>query len=415
MVRDDYENNGNIINSRLIELFNEGRDIQSILGETVKLLREYLDCEAVGIRVMDELGNIPYQAHTGFADHFIAKESPLCIRRDRCACIDISKGQYDPTSPHFTPYGSFHTNNLQSLGFIRDGMADGSYRGECVLWGWESFTLVPVKFGLRYYGLIHVVDNEKDKLTLGRIRFVENIAGQLGLYMQIVAAGEDKEKELSFLVKRIMHDMKQPLSSILMFAELINEEYSQDMDPELAGLLKRIVSNAGYMDKLVSSLGAFSDTLGRPDVQKDDIDLGVFVNELINDMSMQGYPGLKITVDDNLPIIRYPSLYLRRLLSNLISNAIKYSSDNSAPRVEIGCEEKNTYYQIFVSDNGMGIKDADVEQVFLPFYRTSSAKGIPGSGLGLSICKKIVESCGGNIWVYSQEGEGSTFYFTVPK
>lgn len=406
---------GDEITSKLLGLFNKGKDIQLVLECTVALLKEHLDCEAAGIRLMDELGNIPYVAHAGFPDGFIEKESNLCIRHDRCACVYISKGEFDPSLPLYTTSGSFHTNNLQSVELMKEGSMTGLYRGECVRRDWESFALVPVRFAGKYYGLVQVVDSRKDILPPGKIRLVENVAGQLGLYIHFIQSGEERERELSYLIRRVMHDLKTPLSTISMYADLIFAEHGGALGPEVSDYVGRMSRNASYMAGLVSSLGSFSDSLGLAELPKEEIPLDEFLADVVRDVDAGGYRGVEIVIQDGMPVVRYASVYLRRVFINLLTNTVKFSSLNPSPKVEIGCEEKDKFYQIYVSDNGMGMKDGDVEKVFLPFYRTSGAKGIDGTGLGLPICRKIVERCGGEIWVYSTEGEGSTFYFTVPK
>jgi signal transduction histidine kinase len=104
-----------------------------------------------------------------------------------------------------------------------------------------------------------------------------------------------------------------------------------------------------------------------------------------------------------------------RLMQNLIANAIKYQKPRRLPVVHVGCEDDGDYWRISVRDNGMGIEDAFIDQIFEPFRRLHSWEGIQGSGLGLSVCRKIVESHGGRIWAVSEPDTGSTFFFTIPK
>jgi signal transduction histidine kinase len=401
--------------SEILGILNEGREIEYVLEKTVALLAEYLKCEAIGVRMTDKLGNIPYQTYVGFTEGFIKKESPLCIRNDRCACIEISKGEYDPTQPLYTPYGSFFTNELQGLQPLVDGMRAGRFRGECVRSGWESLALVPIRFGHKSFGLIHAVDRVKGSFTKERVQFIENVAAQVGLYMNVLGSKKDLEEEFSSLVKRVMHDIRNPLFSTKMFAELITTKYDGNLDPEVMDFLSRISRNADYMDELVSGLSNFAAAFDPEKLEKKEIDLVRFVRTLISDMAVPGNAEVRVALTDDAYKVSYPPLSLKRVLSNLLANALKYSSNREAPEVVIDCEDKNIFYQISVSDNGMGIDESDVEKVFHPFYRTDDAAKIPGTGLGLAICKKIVEKNGGKIWVYSDKGKGSMFYFTVPK
>jgi len=402
------------INAEILALFNEGHDIEHVLDRTVAVLAGYLKCEAIGIRLMDKHGNIPYQTHMGFSEGFLKKEGPLCVRHDKCACIEISKGEYDPALPIYTSNGSFFTNDLQGLEPLREGMKTGRFRGECVRSGWESLALVPIRFWHKYHGLIHVVDGKKGCFPQERVQFLENIAAQVGLYIHSLEAKRETEKEFSSMVNRIMHDLRNPLFSTRMFAELISEKYSKGLPYEVTDFLDRMTRNFNYMEELISALSGFSIICDPDNKDVREIELGVFIRTVVEDMALPDNASVRFEVPDGAKI-RYAPLCLKRVLSNLVSNAVKYSSHREAPEVVIGCHEKDLFYQVSVADNGMGMDESEAEKVFYPFYRTDAAAKIPGTGLGLSTCKKIVEKKGGNIWVYSDKGAGSTFYFTVPK
>jgi signal transduction histidine kinase len=118
---------------------------------------------------------------------------------------------------------------------------------------------------------------------------------------------------------------------------------------------------------------------------------------------------------DALPVICGNGVQLMRLLQNLIANAIKYQKPRRLPVIHVGCTDEGDHWQIYVRDNGMGIDEAFIGQIFEPFRRLHSWDGIQGTGLGLSICQKIVENHGGRIWAISEPDIGSTFFFTIPK
>lgn len=404
-----------LVNSQIIELFNEGGELKSVLDRMAGLLIRRLGCDALGIRVMDSLGNIPYESAVGFTDGFLEKEGSLCTRRDRCACTLVGRGEYDPAQPFFTKWGSFHSGDIQGLRPLRDGMKDGSFRGECVRMGWESLLVVPVRFGHKYFGLIHTVDGKKDAFSAEDVRSVENIAGQLGLYMHGIEVGRVKEAEFFSLAQRIAHDLRSPITSTRMFAELMPMKYSSCMKPEVADMLGSITRNADYMEELVAGLSAFAKADDPSSSQPTDICLDTFLENLVDDMGLGREKDIKLAVSGAMPVLRYPAFSLKRVLTNLVTNAVKFSAPAGRAAVEISCEEKDKFYQIAVADNGIGMEPDEVERVFDPFFRTDAARDIPGTGLGLSICRKIVEKHGGRIWVYSDKGAGSTFYFTVPK
>ena len=398
--------------SEVIGLLNEQREMKSILDAVAGLLHDNLRCHAIGIRVLDKLGNIPYISHKGFSKAFEAKEGPLCLQHDRCACIEITKGQYDSNVPLYTPHGSFYVNQLQDLDAHKEGMKSGRFRGECFREGWESLALVPIRFRHMYFGLIQVVYNETDRVPLERVTFIENVAGLLGVYMHGRESHEEKEREFSSLAHKIMHDLKSPLTSVKMFAELLAAKPGTD---EVSDFAARITRNADYMDQLIIGLSSFLHEPGPEDEGMSKIDLNEFIPKVVSDTGITDKAGLAVKVSARLPEVTYSPVSLRRVLTNLIGNAAKYKANGKQPLIEIDCEEKDTFYQISVADNGTGIDRDEVEKVFYPFYRSHRVKDIPGAGLGLSICKKVVEKNGGKLWVYSDKGKGSTFYFTVPK
>jgi len=117
---------------------------------------------------------------------------------------------------------------------------------------------------------------------------------------------------------------------------------------------------------------------------------------------------------DALPIAKADDVQLAQLFQNLIGNALKFRSA-SVPRISVFAKEKETEWEFGVQDNGIGIEPQYFERIFMVFQRLHNKGEYPGTGIGLAICKKVVERHGGRIWVESQPGQGTTFYFTLPK
>jgi chemotaxis family two-component system sensor kinase Cph1 len=122
----------------------------------------------------------------------------------------------------------------------------------------------------------------------------------------------------------------------------------------------------------------------------------------------------RITHDD-LPTVVAEPTQLTQLFQNLIGNAVKFRRDGVAPQIHVGCRRDDDHWLFWVKDNGIGIDPQYQDKVFLIFQRLHSREKYPGTGIGLAICKKIVEQHGGRIWIESKAGEGSTFYFSLPE
>ena len=167
------------------------------------------------------------------------------------------------------------------------------------------------------------------------------------------------------------------------------------------------------MDQFIQDLLVLS-RIGRKETEIETVDLKILVETLSRDFEVQREEtGIEIIVGE-LPIIRTQMVWIKQLFANLIGNGLKFNK-SSAPRVEVGCETREGDYLFSVKDNGIGIKKEDQGKLFKLFQRLQHEKEYEGTGAGLAICKKIVESLGGEIWVESRHGYGSTFYFTVPE
>ena len=316
-----------LINADILNLLNEKQGISHVLEQVASKLKDYLGCEALGIRIKDKQGNIPYAVTVGFNDNFLAKECFLSVRTDSCVCIGIVEGKYDPDLPFYTPHGSFFADNLQSLSPILDGMRDGTFRGECVRRGWECLGVVPVRFGHQYFGAIHFVAKEANAIQRSQVQFIENIAAQIGLYIHSISAGKEKDGEFQEIVQRIIHDLRSPLTSIKGFSELITLKYSDRLKDDVPEMVERISRNADYIEHLIQGFGDFAHSAGGAEELSETIDLKEFVSDIVLEMDLPRKDEVEIKFEENIPLIEYPPFCLKRILSNLIGNAVKYTPD----------------------------------------------------------------------------------------
>jgi len=168
----------------LLEIVNRNTDIEHLLKEFVSEIREFTGCDSVGIRVLDDNGNIPYQAYDGFSEDFFLMESPLSIKSDHCMCINVVKGETDPDSSFYTKGGSVYMNGTTRFLATVSEEEKGITRNVCNAEGYESVALVPFKSGGCVLGLIHIADRRDNMAPLKMVEMLEKAAMQLGTAFQ---------------------------------------------------------------------------------------------------------------------------------------------------------------------------------------------------------------------------------------
>ena len=199
------------VSHRFLEIANRHTGMNPLLNEFVVEVQKFTQCAAVGIRILDEEGNIPYQAYNGFSQRFYESESPLSIKSDQCMCINVVKGVTDPKVPFYTEGGSFYMNGTTR--FLATVLEEekGQTRNVCNQVGYESVALVPIRLGDRILGLIHVADPQETMVPLERVEVLEGAAIQLGIAIQRVRAEEGLRESKEF-VENLIASMQDGLS-----------------------------------------------------------------------------------------------------------------------------------------------------------------------------------------------------------
>ena len=210
------------------------------------------------------------------------------------------------------------------------------------------------------------------------------------------------------------HDLQEPLRMVTNYLQLLQNRYKSQLDNKAQDFIQIAVDGALRMHQLIGDLLTYSrvGTAGKP--------LGpVNANEALKNTLLN----LKIAIEESgakvmsdlLPTVKADMLQLTQLFQNLIGNAIKFRSDKP-PEIHVSAQRgpRENEWQFSVRDNGIGIAPKDFDRIFLIFQRLHTREKYPGTGIGLALCKKIVERHGGRIWVESEPGEGTTFHFTIP-
>jgi signal transduction histidine kinase len=222
---------------------------------------------------------------------------------------------------------------------------------------------------------------------------------------------ERSNRELEQYAAVTSHDLKEPLQTVSVYAGLLDRHHRGDLDETGRHYLQTIIGGTERMRTLIRDLLEYS-RLGHGQLEPERVETDPLVGRALDNLAATiGEKDATVTAD-RLPAVDGDPKQLAQVFQNLLSNALKFS-DQAAPQVHVGATRENGAWRFSVSDNGIGIEPAQAERIFQPFARVGGGD-YDGTGIGLAIVHKIVERHGGQIWVDSEPGAGSTFYFTVP-
>ncbi len=218
--------------------------------------------------------------------------------------------------------------------------------------------------------------------------------------------------ELEQFASIVSHDLQEPLRMVRNFAELLAERYRDKLDADADEFIGYLVDGARRMQELIQALLEYSrvTTRGRP---LSPTDTHAVLESVLRDLGLPLQEAGATVTRERLPTVMADGRQLGQLFQNLISNAAKFRGQ-AAPRVHVGAVCRAGEWLFSVRDNGIGIEAAECQRIFGIFERVHPEGQYPGTGVGLAIAKRIVERHGGRIWVESEPGAGSVFYFTIP-
>jgi PAS domain S-box-containing protein len=266
---------------------------------------------------------------------------------------------------------------------------------------WTLTTLVPLRDDQgQIYRIIGTATNISDRKTAEL---------ELQQQKQDLARSNDELQQFAYVAS---HDLQEPLRMITSYLELLERRYKGQLDPKADQFIAYAVDGAARMQILINDLLKYS-RVGSRRQSLEQVDCEVVLQNVLRNLQVAIAEKKAVITHDVLPQVNADITQLTQLFQNLIGNAIKFHGEDP-PKIHIGIEQRNDKWLFSVCDNGIGIESQYVDRIFVIFQRLHNRTDYPGTGMGLAICKKIVERHGGNLWVESTPKQGSTFYFTLP-
>ena len=258
----------------------------------------------------------------------------------------------------------------------------------------------------------------------GQVKGIVNIVKDITRRKQDEQSLKDLNEELKTAMRKLTaanrelvdfahvaaHDLKAPLRGIGNLADMMSAEYGDKLDEHGRELLETILGRASRMHSLIDSVLRYSQ-FGRLAEEKQKVDLNKLLREVITALAPP--ENVAISLPSRLPALMCDKTRMIQIFQNLVDNAVKYM-DKPRGQIRIDCAEEDGFWKFSVADNGRGIRREHFDSIF-QMFQTLSSGDEEGTGIGLAIVKKLVETSGGTLWIESQVGEGSTFLFTLPQ
>lgn len=271
----------------------------------------------------------------------------------------------------------------------------------------------------KHGGFVHVA------ITYSPIRNTEGeITGISGIARDISAARESQRqkdellrqlektnRELESFAYITSHDLKAPLRAIGSLSDWLYADYSEQLGEQGKEHLQLLKGRVQRMHELIDGILSYS-RIGRKDGTLTDVNVGEVINEVLQMIKVP--ENFHVKIQSDMPTVRAYHTHITQIFENLISNAIKYN-DKEVGLVEVGFEEIPRFWKFWVKDNGVGVEARYQKKIFEIFQTLKSRDEVEGTGIGLTIVKKIVENAKGDIWIVSEPGKGTEFHFTISK
>lgn len=224
---------------------------------------------------------------------------------------------------------------------------------------------------------------------------------------------ERSNSDLRQFAYAVSHDLREPIRIVTIYSQLFEKKYKGRLDEQADGFIQHTVEAAQRVEALLEDLLAYTQTAESPQTVDSPVDANVCLAKILAMFDAAIAESGAVVTSDSLPVLRVNEVHIQQLLQNLIGNSLKYRSE-APPQIHISAERDRGMWKLGVADNGIGIDGQYHQQVFGLFKRLHGSGKYAGSGIGLAICHKIVERYRGRMWIESEAGKGSKFFFTLP-
>ena len=375
--------------------------IPQLLNKVIDRLMEATGADAASIRFIDQRTHTFYvPAHRGFPEEYL--EAPRNTASGRVTSLVFNTGE-----PIIAP-------DIESdPRIIRKSQLQAGFR---------SCAYLPLKVHGEVHGIVQLSSRQVGHFNAGREAFLMAILRQMGIAMenrelfeQTTSAKKELERsnfELQQFAYVASHDLQEPLRMVSGYTQLLAKRYRGHLDSDADEFISYAVSGASRMQDLIQALLEFS-SVGSRKTSLAPVDCNEVVQVVLTALRASIQQSSAVISHDRLPRVLGDELQLVQLFQNLISNGIKYQN-GGPPNIHISCKPDGERWVFSVRDNGIGIDPRYAERIFMIFQRLHTQQEYSGTGIGLALCKKIVERHGGKIWVKSEPGKGCEFSFTLP-
>jgi len=365
----------------------EQKRVAGELRESLSLLEATLESTADGILVTDPSGNIK-NFNQQFKDLWRIPDSVLESKNDDEALAFVLSQLSDPDA---------FVSKVDELYLQPEE---------------ESFDVLQFADGRVFerYSKPQIIDDQ----IVGRVWSFRDITERNRNQQKqdtLLRQVEKINEELSHFAYVVSHDLKAPLRGIKLLAEWIRTDCGRQLDDEGTENLRLLQTRVDRMHDLIEGVLQYS-RVGRIKEETTEVDLGELVSSVIDAIAPPEH--VRITIEGSLPTIRCEPTRITQVFQNLLTNAVKFM-DKPTGQIQVGCTDRKDAWVFRVSDNGPGIEAKYFDRIFKIFQTLTPRDEFESTGVGLTLVEKIVELCGGKVWVESEVGKGATFFFTLPK